>query len=135
MADRTRRVVPFRLARDGATAIEFAFILPALVVFTVGLIEMALILFDYHRAGEATRQAVRAFEIGPAITSFANLPRTCDKDTSASCDAARIDAVIDGIKGSLPRLVKDNLRITQVGHQDVVEQVESQGEAISISDG
>ena len=50
-----------RFARrdDGAVAIEFAFIVPALLIFTVGILEFGLILFDYHRASEATRRASR----------------------------------------------------------------------------
>ena len=46
---------PRRFARreDGAVAIEFAIIIPALIIFTVGILEFGLILFDYHRASEA----------------------------------------------------------------------------------
>ena len=110
MDDRARRVAAFRCASDGATAVEFAFILPIVIVLTFGLIELALILFDYHRAGEAMRKAVRAFEIGPAITSFATLPVTCPG--GAACDAARINAVIADINVSLPQLNSENLQIT-----------------------
>ena len=49
----------FARRHDGAVAIEFAFIVPALLIFTVGILEFGLILFDYHRASEATRRASR----------------------------------------------------------------------------
>ena len=110
MDDKTRRLAPFRAARDGATAIEFAFIFPILAVLTLGVLELALIVFDYHRAGEAMRSAVRAFEIDPAVTSFATLPMTCPG--GAACDATRINAVIADINGTLPQVGLANLQIT-----------------------
>ena len=109
MVDKACRPAKFLFARDGATAVEFAFILPILFVFTLGIIEMALIFFDYHRAGEAMRAAVRAFEIDPAITSYANLPMTCPG--GADCDAGRINTVIADIQATFPQLAAANLKI------------------------
>ena len=53
--ERGRFLRRFARRDDGAVAIEFALILPALLVFTIGVLEFGLILFDYHRASEATR--------------------------------------------------------------------------------
>ncbi len=57
--ERGRLLRRFTRRDDGAVAIEFAFIVPALVLFTIGILEFGLILFDFHRAGEATRRASR----------------------------------------------------------------------------
>ncbi len=54
----------------GAAAIEFAFVLPLLVGFTVAALEFGLILFDYQRAGEATRRGVRDLVINPPMAAL-----------------------------------------------------------------
>ncbi len=100
----------FARGRRGAVAVEFAFILPVLLVLTMGLIEVSLLVFDYHRAGEAMRQAVRAIEIGPAITSYAILPVSCPG--GGVCDVARFNAVLADIQAVIPDFGPDNLQIT-----------------------
>ena len=67
---------------DGAVAIEFAFIVPVLILFTVGILEFGLILFDYHRAGEATRRASRLALIQTPLGSMDSL-----RTTNFSCSA------------------------------------------------
>ena len=68
---------------DGAVAIEFAFIVPVLILFTVGILEFGLILFDYHRAGEATRRASRLTLIQNPIATLDDL-----RTNAVSCTAA-----------------------------------------------
>ncbi len=68
---------------DGAVAIEFAFIVPVLILFTVGILEFGLILFDYHRAGEATRRASRLALIQAPLATLDTL-RTTDLSCTAS---------------------------------------------------
>lgn len=63
----------FRRGRRGTVAIEFAFIAPVLVAFTLGALEFGLILFDYQRAGEATRGAVRDLVINPPLAALDSL--------------------------------------------------------------
>ncbi len=69
---------------DGAMAIEFAFIFPALILFTVGILEFGLILFDYHRAGEATRRASRLALIQDPIATLDDLRTTAVNCTAVS---------------------------------------------------
>ena len=68
---------------DGAVAIEFAFIVPVLILFTVGILEFGLILFDYHRAGEATRRASRLVLIQDPLATLDTL-RTTDLSCTAN---------------------------------------------------
>lgn len=57
--------MPFRAlaawhgCRRGVAALEFAMILPVLLVMTLGALEGGLLLFDYHRLSEATRRGLR----------------------------------------------------------------------------
>ncbi len=69
-----------------------------ILALSLGLVELGLIVFDYHRAGEAMRRAARMFEIGAALNSYANLPVDCPG--GSSCNGARINEVIDALKAS-----------------------------------
>lgn len=79
-----------RLRRDrsGAAAVEFAFILPALLMLTAGLIEFSMVLYDFHRAGEATRRAIRAALINPPLAELDNVAATSIVCTSGGCTGA-----------------------------------------------
>lgn len=80
----TRRKRPFRRltrCRRGAVAIEFAFILPGLVLLTLGLLELTLILFDFHRFNEASRAGLRTALIEAPVASLDNL----DSDNTITC--------------------------------------------------
>ncbi len=56
---------PRRLRRDdrGEAIVGFAFVLPVLVLLSLAIFEFSLVMFDFHRAGEATRRAVRSVAI------------------------------------------------------------------------
>ena len=82
-AERGRFLRRFARRDDGAVAIEFAFIVPALIIFTVGILEFGLILFDYHRASEATRRASRLALIQTPLAELDTL-RTVDLDCTAN---------------------------------------------------
>jgi hypothetical protein len=54
-------------ADEGATAVEFGLILPMLVLVCLALLEFTIIVFDYHRASEATRRGARVVAISEPI--------------------------------------------------------------------
>ncbi len=81
--ERGRFLRRFARRDDGAVAIEFALILPALLVFTIGILEFGLILFDYHRASEATRRGSRLSLIQTPLGSLNSL-----RTTNFSCTAS-----------------------------------------------
>jgi Flp pilus assembly protein TadG len=66
-----------RLNRDqaGGAAVTFALLLPALMTMTVGILEMVLVGFDWHRATEATRQVARMATIAPPVPDLSGLPK------------------------------------------------------------
>jgi len=63
----------FRRNSRGSMVIEFALIIPVMFGLSVGILEFALVAFDYHRAGEATRAAARTATIEPPIASLATV--------------------------------------------------------------
>ena len=62
-----------RRCRDGAVAIEFAIVLPALLILSLAGLEFALIMFDYHNAGEATRRGARVAIIEQPMIDLSNM--------------------------------------------------------------
>lgn len=112
-----------RLWRDtrGVEAIEFAFIAPVLLMLTIGVLEMGLVLFDYHRAGEATRRGARVAVIEEPIASMEDLKSTtvtCDGSASSvTCTGATVEvsasftAVFDAMHAMLPGLERANVRV------------------------
>lgn len=57
----------------GAFQIEFALMFPLLLVLSFGVLEFALLAFDYQRVAEATRRAARFVIINKSIPNTANL--------------------------------------------------------------
>lgn len=60
-------------ARDGTAMVEFAMLIPVLLGFSFGIIDLSLFLFDYHRTGEAVRQGTRTATIVPTIVDVDDL--------------------------------------------------------------
>ena len=125
--ERGRLLRRFTRRDDGAVAIEFAFIVPALILFTLGILEFGLILFDYHRAGEATRRASR-LALTQAPLAVLNTLRTTDLtctaagDGAVNCtnntedDAAKINfkAILEGMQAIFPDILATNVQIGYV---------------------
>ncbi len=68
-----KRLYAFPRCREGNVAVEFAFVLPALLILSLAGLEFALIMFDYHNASEATRRGARGAIIEPPMISLANI--------------------------------------------------------------
>lgn len=112
-----------RLWRDerGVEAIEFIFVAPVLLILTIGTLEMGLVLFEYHLAGEATRRGARVAVIEEPIASMEDLKSTavtCDgSSASVTCtgatveDSASFTAVYDAMHAILPGLARTSVRV------------------------
>ncbi len=106
---------------SGIAAVSFALIAPLLIALMVGIIEFSLIAFDYGRATEATRRAVRIATIERPVGSLTNLATTAIKCTGAggsvSCTggsvttAATFDNVVASMRDILPTIQSANLEI------------------------
>lgn len=114
---------------DGAVAIEFAFIFPALFAFTIGILEFGLVLFDFHRAGEATRRASRLAIIQDPLATLDTLRTTnlaidctatsggvvsCTSTTNNGDSDANFDAMLDAMQAVFPDILATNVQVGYV---------------------
>jgi len=80
----------------GGMILGFGFLLPFLVALSFGAIELSTLMFDFHRANEATRRAARVAAIEepvPDLSSFARGDVVTCQGTSGggvSCSGASV---------------------------------------------
>ena len=111
----------------GAVAIEFAFVFPLLLAFTIGVLEFGIILFDYHRAGEATRRGVRDLVINPPLAALDTLLNdgsvVCiGSGASVSCAGGAVDddaattfsALVQRMQDIFSTITPQNVSVTYV---------------------
>lgn len=122
----------FKRADDGAAAIGFGLLLPVLILICLSILEFSLIVFDYHRASEATRRAARNVSISTPIPNPADLTVggsvTCSATgTSVSCSGAAaqtpetFNAMIAEMQLILPAIGASNVEVvySDIGLGDV----------------
>ena len=118
-----RRRAPWLAADNGGESIiGFAFAFPILVALSLGILEFSLLVFDYHRAAEATRRGARlaaisspvpdvsGFDTGTVIgCSSSGGTVTCNGDAAAM--ASVFSQVVADMRGILPIIAADNVEI------------------------
>jgi Flp pilus assembly protein TadG len=116
-----RRIANWWRNRRGTAALEFALILPALLLLTIGTLEVGLIMFDYHKLSEATRRGLRTALIEDVIIDLADLdatPITCSGPGNVSCSGGSVessdsfDAIVLAMQEIVPRIDADNVVVT-----------------------
>ena len=112
------------LRRDarGSMVSEFALVVPIMFLLSIGILELALVAFDYHRAGEATRAAARTATIEPPIASLAAVvaggtvrctggAETVVCDNGAIITPETFDQIMADLQERLPTIGPDNVEI------------------------
>jgi len=64
-----RGLATWRRCEDGATAVEFAFVLPVLLMIVAGIIQFGAIFFLQNNMANAAREAARALAVGSIETT------------------------------------------------------------------
>lgn len=132
-ANRTGILNRFLRSTRGAFQIEFAITFPVLLVLSFGLLEFSLIAFDYQRASEASRRAVRHAIINDSIPNTASLldgnvivctssggtvactgsASPADDPTTPEVEAdVRFQALLATMQSAYPNIGEENVRIT-----------------------
>lgn len=107
-------------AVQGATAVEFAVIAPVLVLLTFGVIDIAMVMFQYHNLNEAARRAAREALLNPVgdATQLTNTgdTLTCSGATSSCTDgvfeATNFNVVLTAAQTSYPELAANQLTVS-----------------------
>ncbi|MDP6428982.1 MAG: TadE/TadG family type IV pilus assembly protein [Rhodospirillales bacterium] len=106
----------------GESLIGFAFVLPLLLLVSLGALEFTLVGFDFHRAGEATRRAARIAVIQDAVIDAADFSigetATCTgTGTGVNCtgagigSAATFTAIVADMQSVFPSIAADNVQL------------------------
>jgi Flp pilus assembly protein TadG len=127
-----RRLARLLACRRGATALEFAFIAPALLTVSLGALEISLIVYDYHAATEATRRGVRQAITGAPVATLNNLsstPITCSgtNNGGVTCSPGSVRssqsfaAIVSEIRAAAPFVAHQNVRVSYAASGVVVD--------------
>jgi hypothetical protein len=119
---------------DGAFIVEFGIAFPVLILLSFGLLEFSLVVFDYQRAAEATRQGVRSMILNPSIPNTATLLEgsviTCTSTGgTVSCTGGspststnpehtadyQFQRLLHDMQGIYPTLVEENIIVVYEG--------------------
>ncbi len=118
-----RLIRAFSGDRRGVAAVNFALMLPALIGLSVGVIELSMLIFDYHRAAEATRLGARVAVLSDPVAVTDDLasfgPKTCSSNgVSVTCtdgnvnSVASFEAIVDEMQRVMPKLQPTNVEVT-----------------------
>lgn len=109
---------PWRRWRDdrqGSAIVNFALILPLLMAFSFATLEFTLLMFDFHRASEATRRGARMAMVGDPIASLDTIADggeivcgssggSLDCSGGAVVSSGTFDALVDGMRNVFPAI-------------------------------
>jgi Flp pilus assembly protein TadG len=81
--------------KSGAAAVEFAFITIALVLFTLGIIDVGFALYWFNRAEKATQLGVRVAAVSNPVTDFMESFSGTDGGGTAGNSCADVSGAIN----------------------------------------
>ena len=81
--------------QQGQSTIEFALILPLMVLIVVGIFEIGRAFFAYIAITNAAREGVRIYTFTPDTTSFSEINQTVTSEvgTATLVDPTKIDSI------------------------------------------
>ena len=84
-----------RQDQPGQSLLEFALILPLMVLFVVGIFELGRAFFAYIAITNAAREGVRIYTFTPDTTSYSQINQTVETEigTTTLVDPEKIDSI------------------------------------------
>ena len=120
-----------RLVEDatGTAAVQVAIVAPVMLAATFGVAQLAIVVFDIHRAGEATRSGARTALFNEPIAALDNLPVQSvfceageDPDVqtqiAVTCTGGAVQKeetfieIFDAMRNVIPDLTPENVTVT-----------------------
>ncbi|MGJ3256503.1 MAG: TadE/TadG family type IV pilus assembly protein [Alcanivorax sp.] len=77
-----------RKRERGSTMVEMAITLPLFLLLIFAIIELALVIFTWTRAVDATRAGARYAIVNDAVTDISSLDCSAVTDVTVTCDSA-----------------------------------------------
>lgn len=121
----SRAIRAFRRCREGAAAIEFAFVMPVMLVISMGALDASLLMYEMHNGSEATRRGAREAVVllytlvDPADIVGTTIDCTSDGSTvTCSSGTVRSDAqtlftkILNSMKTVLPQLTAADVTVS-----------------------
>jgi hypothetical protein len=123
MSTTDRKRGPSIIGDDGGAAlVDFGFVIPILIILTMGILELTMIAMDYHRASEAARSAVRqASMLGPMAEmdvvegggtltcKYVSGAVYCEGETVT--DATIFTAIVTAVRDVIPYATSSNVEV------------------------
>ena len=116
----------------GAMAVEFAILVPLIIVVTAALFEFVWLMYDYQAATDSTREGVRAALIGDTLADLANLETqdiVCTfSGGSTSCSGGATASTVieagDVLVVAMTEFPAHRLEVDRLDHGDLLARVE-----------
>lgn len=103
-----------RKAQRGAALVETALTMSIFMVLVLGIFEVALLLFDWTRAVEATRIMTRYLSVNDVLVNTDTL--SCENQVSGSitftCNDVECGIALEKALAIAPMLAPENIRVT-----------------------
>ncbi len=122
MSKLRQTLLRLKAATEGLAAVEFAVLAPVMLGLGFGIVDMGLLVFEYHRAGDAARRATRTATIVSSVPDLSALtagtPITCTSSGSvvdcggtAVNSAASFTSIVGAMQALLPQVTPQNVEI------------------------
>lgn len=109
----------------GGAVLSFALVLPIVLALSLAFIDFSMLLFDYHRANEATRRGARVAALSDPIPDVSQLEigeeivctrsgGQVDCGPAPVLEPAAFEAMLQQMQDILPQISEDNLTVTYV---------------------
>ena len=100
--------------QDGAVLVEFAITVPLFILVVMGIFEVALLMFDWNLAVEATRTTARTMVVNdaPAVVAGMDCDDSGATPVSFTCTPELCGKALVLAQSIAPKLENDNIRIT-----------------------
>lgn len=102
---RTRR-------QQGAALVEMSITLTIFIMLVFAIFEMAILLYTWGKANEATRAAVRHAIVSSPVTDISGLSCPGAAGVSVTCADADCGELFEQVRGFLPWINSANVRVT-----------------------
>lgn len=96
----------------GATMVEMAITSALFFVLVFAIFEMALLVFTWAKATEATRAAARYAIVSSPVTDISAIDCAASSSITVQCSGGNCDEIMDIVNGFLPDIAPANVEIS-----------------------